>query len=100
LCLPGGGASGALFQVAALAAFERCLQGFDAGACAGYVGSSSGASLAAVLAAGKDVQRLYRALLDPADDYFPLERKHILHTDLVEWRRRLESALLTLGQGS
>jgi NTE family protein len=100
LCLPGGGAPGVMFQIAALAALEHCLEGFEGANCHSYVGTSSGASVAAALAAGKDVQRIYRALLDPADDYFPLERKHVLRTDLGEWRRTFETAVRALGHGS
>lgn len=96
LCLPGGGAMGALYQVGALAAFEDAVEGLDPNSFDLYVGSSSGASLAAVLAAGVPIQRLYRALLDPADVYFGIERKHLLRIDLSEWRRTLLTALAAL----
>lgn len=88
-----------MFQIAALAALEDGLAGFEGNDCNSYVGTSSGASLAAALAAGKDVQRVYRALLDPADDFFPLERKHILRMDLSQWRRPIEALVRTIGQG-
>lgn len=96
LCLPGGGAMGALYQVGALAAFEDAVEGFDANSFDVYVGASSGASLCAALSAGVPVQRLYRAFLDPADVYFGLERKHLLRIDLGEWRRTLLTALSAL----
>ena len=94
--LPGGGAMGALYQVGALAAFEDAVEGIDPNSFDIYVGSSSGASLSAVLAAGVPVQRLYRAFLDPADVYFGIERKHLLRIDLSEWRRTLLTALAAL----
>jgi NTE family protein len=100
LCLPGGGAMGALYQVGALAAIEDAVEGFDANSFDLYVGSSVGASLSATLAAGLPVQRLYRAFLDPADVYFGLERKHLLRIDLAEWRRTLLSALSALGHAA
>lgn len=100
LCLPGGGAPGAMFQIGALAALEHRLEHFRANAFDIYVGTSSGASVAAALAGGREVQRLYRALLDPADDYFPLERRHILQTDLAEWKRTVRTAVRALGRGS
>jgi predicted acylesterase/phospholipase RssA len=56
--------------------------------------------VAAALAGGRSIQRIYRAILDPADDYFPLERRHLLRTDLGEWRRTLVSAWAALRQGS
>ncbi len=97
LCLPGGGAMGALYQIGALAAIEDAVEGFDANSFDVYVGGSGGASLAAALAAGLPVQRLYRAFLDPVDPYFGLERKHLLRIDLTEWRRTLLSALSAIG---
>jgi predicted acylesterase/phospholipase RssA len=83
-----------------MAALQDCLVGFEGNDCHTYVGSSSGANLAAALAAGKDVERIYRAFLDPADDFFPLERKHILRADLGQLRRTIESLLRIIGQGS
>jgi predicted acylesterase/phospholipase RssA len=100
LCLPGGGAPGAMFQIAAIAALEQCIEGFEGGACEIYVGTSSGANLAAALAAGTETQRIYRAFLDPADDFFPLERKHILRMDLAQWGKTIEALVRTIGHGS
>ncbi len=89
-----------MFQIAALAALEHALEGFDCSGFDTYVGTSSGASVAAALAAGQSVQRIYRAFLDPADDYFSLERRHILKMDLAEWRRTIQTAARALGHGS
>ena len=100
LCLPGGGASGAIFQIGALAALEDTLDGADAGGFALYVGSSGGASVAAALAGGLPVQRIYRAFLDPADVYFGLERRHLLRFDFGEWRRVLPALVGVLGEGA
>jgi predicted acylesterase/phospholipase RssA len=100
LCLPGGGASGAIFQIGALAALEDTLEGADAGGFALYVGSSGGASVAAALAGGLPIQRIYRAFLDPADVYFGLERKHLLRFDFGEWRRVLPALVSVLGEGA
>jgi predicted acylesterase/phospholipase RssA len=36
------------------------------------------------LAGGLSIQRMYRALLDPADDFFPLSRNHLLRIDVAE----------------
>lgn len=89
LCLPGGGVTGAMYQIGALAALEDVVQGFQANDLGLYVGTSSGASVAAALAGGIPVQRMYRALLDPADVFFPLERRDLLRVDLGEWARAL-----------
>ena len=92
LSLPGGGLSGALYQVGALAALADGIEGLeDVGV---YVGHASGAILAAALAGGISADRLYRALLDPADPFFPLERRHLLAPDVTEWERTIRTAWL------
>ena len=91
--LPGGGITGGLYQLGALAALEDCVEGFHANALHGYVAVGSGAVVGAALAGGLEVQRLYRALLDPADNFFQLERRHIIRIDLGEWRRTFGAAI-------
>jgi len=100
LCLPGGGATGAMFQIGALAALEDGIEGVHAHELDLYVGTSSGATVAATLAGGRPVERSYRAFLDPADVYFPLERKHIFRMDFAEWRRTIVSAASALRHGT
>ncbi len=90
--LPGGGITGALYQLGALAALEDEVPGFHANQLSGYVAVGSGAVAASALAGGLEVQRLYRALLDPADNFFPLERRHLIQIDLGEWRRTFGAA--------
>jgi NTE family protein len=100
LCLLGGGAMGAMFQIGALAALEDSLEGFQASSFDLFLGSSAGASVAAALAGGLPVQRIYRAFLDPADVYFGLERGHLLRADMAEWRRTVVSAISALRHGA
>ncbi len=85
LSLPGGGVSGALYQIGAVAALEDALGSMAR--VEGYVGHAGGSILAAALAGGVAPTRLYRAVLDPADPYFPLERHHVLALDIAEWRQ-------------
>ncbi len=85
--LPGGGITGGLYQLGALAALEDGVEGFRANALEGYLAVGSGAVLAASLAGGLETQRMYRALIDPADTFFALERRHLLVIDVGEWRR-------------
>lgn len=99
LCLGGGGVVGAMYQIGVLAALEDAVEGLEAHGFDVYVAASSGSSVAAALAGGRSIQRIYRAILDPADDYFPLERKHLLRTDLAEWRRTFVSAGKALRHG-
>ncbi|MDX2055264.1 MAG: patatin-like phospholipase family protein [Polyangiaceae bacterium] len=100
LCLPGGGTSAAMFQVGALAALEDGIEGFDANAFDLYIGTSSGATVAAPLAGARSIQRIYRAVIDPADPYFGLETKHLLRADFGEWRRTLVSGLGAMKHGA
>ena len=100
LCLLGGGAMGAMFQIGALAALEDTVEGFLSNDFDLFLGSSAGASVAAGLAGGLPIQRLYRAFLDPADVYFGLERGHLLRVDMAEWRRTVVSAVLALRHGA
>jgi predicted acylesterase/phospholipase RssA len=70
-----------------LAAIEDRVEGFQAGRFDVFVGTASGATVATALAGGLSVQRMYRALLDPADDFFPLQRNHLLRIDVAELLR-------------
>lgn len=99
LCLPGGGMTGAMYQIGALAALEDGVRGIDAQSFSVYIGSSSGATVAASLAGGSTVERIYRALLDPVDNFFPIERGHIFRMDLDEWNRMLGTGWVALRHG-
>jgi NTE family protein len=96
LCLPGGGFTGALYQIGALAALGDGIEGASGQGFSVYLGSGTGATVAAALAGGANVDRLYKALLDPADPFFPLERRHILQIDLYEWRRAFETGWVAI----
>lgn len=89
-----------MFQIGALAALEDCFEGVAATQFDLYVGTASGATVAAALAGGLPVTRLYRALLDPADNFFPLERSHILRFDWQEWRRTISTGFGALFHGA
>jgi NTE family protein len=96
LCLPGGGFTGALYQIGALAGLGERMHGVSGSALSLYLGSGTGATVAAALAGGIDVDRVYKALLDPADPFFPLERSHILQLDVHEWRRTVETGWVAI----
>lgn len=82
-----------MYEVGCLAALEDVFEDFRACDFDVVVATSSGASVAAVLAGGFPALRLYRALLDPADDFFPLKRNHLLRLDGREWRRVAKSVV-------
>ncbi len=87
LCLGGGGILGAAHQVGCLAAIEDEIPGFAARGFDVVVGSASGATVALALAGGIPANRIYRALLDPSDDFFALQRHHLVRLDGEELRR-------------
>jgi NTE family protein len=93
LCLCGGGVTGAMYEVGCLAALEDFFEGFYASDFDVYVGSGTGSSVAVALAGGLRAGRLYRALLDPADDFFSLKRNDIFGLDTNEWRRVLGAVI-------
>jgi NTE family protein len=93
LCLCGGGVTGAMYEVGCLAALEDFFGDFYACDFDAYVGTGAGASVAVALAGGLRAGRLYRALLDPADDFFLLRRQHMFGFDSGEWRRVLGAVL-------
>jgi NTE family protein len=96
LSLCGGGMAGTVYQLGCLAALEDACPGLSCNAFETYVGTRGGALLAAALAGGISVERMYRAALDPADDFFPLERRHLLRFDTAEWKRLVASATQAL----
>ena len=100
LCLPGGGSTGAMYQIGALAALQDGIGGLDTNDFDLYVGTSTGAPVAAMLAGGRPINRIYRAILDPADDYFPLDRRDVLRSDRKEWRRMVTTALYAFAHGT
>jgi NTE family protein len=93
LVLGGGGITGAMYSVGCLAALEEHFDGFSCADFDVFVGSSSGSTLATVLAGGFPATRLYRAMLDPSDDFFPLKRNHVLRLDGHEVRRVATSVI-------
>ncbi len=82
LCLCGGGATGAAYEIGVLAALESALPGFSVQQFDIIIGTSAGSLVAALLAAGVPIQRLYRAVVDN-DEFFRIERKDIYQ---VDWR--------------
>jgi NTE family protein len=97
LCLCGGGVTGAMYEVGCLAALEDFFQGFYACDFDAFVGTGAGSTVAVALAGGLRAGRLYRALLDPADDFFPLRRQHMFGFHSDEFRRVL-STLVSAGR--
>lgn len=87
LCLAGGGITGAMYEVGVLAALDEAFEDLSVNGFDVYVGAASGSVVATGLAAGIPAARMYRALLDPMDDFFPLQRQHLMQLDAKEVRR-------------
>jgi len=91
LCLCGGGITGGMYELGALAALDDFFVGeplgpdgraFSVNAFDVYVGTSAGALLAAVLAGGMPIRKLFRAILDDDQKMLPARRTDIFRFDV------------------
>ncbi len=82
-----------MYEVGVLAALEDAIEDFQCADFDVFIGASSGACVATALAGGISAQRMYRALLDPADDFFPLQRQHLMRIDIKEIQRMFSTAI-------
>ena len=83
LCLCGGGATGAAYQVGVLAALEAMIPGFRTSDFEVIVGTSAGSLVGALLAAGVPATRLYHSITTE-DDFFRIQRSDVYQLDLRE----------------
>lgn len=90
LILCGGGISGAYYEVGVLKAIEEFIEpemsitDFDL-----YIGTSAGASIAAFLTQGIRAERLYSALENENDPYFPIKREKVYKFDFWGWTKTI-----------
>jgi predicted acylesterase/phospholipase RssA len=88
LCLCGGGITGGMYEIGALAALDDFFAardgapGFSLNDLDIFVGTSAGSFLATTLAAGIQVRRLFRAVLDDDDSFMPVRRHDLYRVDL------------------
>lgn len=88
LCLCGGGITGAMYEIGALAALDDF---FAAGAPGGqpfdstrfdiYIGTSAGSFVATALCAGIPPRRLLHGVMTPREDLLPARRSDIIRVD-------------------
>jgi NTE family protein len=97
ICLCGGGITGALFEVGVLAGFADVLGEAAANAFDVYVGSSAGATVASVLSQGVKPERMFHALCDPADPFFPVRRADVYGPEPRSWMASLLRCRLPAG---
>src|SRR3954469_24732753 len=90
LCLCGGGITGGMFEIGALAALDDFFapaagedtRSFSVNDFDVYVGTSAGAFLATVLASGMPIKRLFRGILDDDRSVLPANRTDIFRFDM------------------
>ncbi len=88
LALAGGGPLGLIYEVGAIRALDECLEGLDLQALHVYVGVSSGAVVAATLAAGVSSAQMCRLYIGEASEG-GVDPAIFLRPALEEYARRL-----------
>jgi len=90
LCLCGGGITGGMYEIGALSALDDFFapvaddsaRAFSVNQFDVYVGTSAGSFVAATLAAGVPVRRMFRAVHDDDQSFFPGSRADIYRFDV------------------
>src|SRR6266540_1959443 len=79
LCLCGGGITGAVYELGALTALNQFFVDFDTSRFDMYLGTSAGALMVTMMAAGLQPSAIARSIMDPnADEQFmPVARGNI-----------------------
>ncbi len=80
LCVCGGGATGAAWEIGALAGLEAAIPGFRVRDFDILIGSSAGALVASLLATGVSPTRLFHSLTS-GDGYFDVRRTDVFRVD-------------------
>ena len=98
IALAGGGPLGGIYEIGALAALEEALLGIKLTECDVYVGVSSGAFVAAVLANGFSPSQIHAMFILGLSQYDPFAPDLLLRPALGEFARRMARIpqLLTL----
>lgn len=89
ICFCGGGITGALYEVGALAALDqlfdpRAEKPFDTNSFDVFVGTSAGAFLATVLAGGIRAPRMLSSVLADDPTFFPIRRTDVYRSDISQ----------------
>ncbi len=91
LALAGGGPVGAVYEIAALCALQDALEGIDFAALDVYVGVSSGAFVASMLANGFTPGNLREILIENTSQAHPIEPSVFLSPSTAEFASRAAS---------
>jgi NTE family protein len=89
IALAGGGLLGGIYEIGALAALERALRGVTLTECDVYVGVSSGAFVAAVLANGFAPSQMHAMFILDRSQHDPFEPDLLLRPAFGEFGRRM-----------
>ena len=89
IALAGGGPLGGIYEIGALAALEEALLGIKLTECDVYVGVSSGAFVAAVLASGFSPSQIHAMFILGVSQYDPFAPDLLLRPAFGEFARRM-----------
>ncbi|HTZ66659.1 MAG TPA: patatin-like phospholipase family protein [Roseiarcus sp.] len=92
IALAGGGPLGGIYEIGALAALEQTLRGVKLAQCDVYVGVSSGAFVAALLANGFAPGEMYDMLIPDRSPVDPFAGDLLFRPAFGEFARRMASA--------
>lgn len=98
LALAGGVIEGGFYEVGVLCALQEAVEGLDCTDLDVYVGISSGAVLASMLANGVEPRTLSRAILSQADPVLNIDPDFLFTPALGEYARRVGKIPSTVAQ--
>jgi NTE family protein len=100
LCLCGGGITGAVYELGVLTALNRFFVDFDTARFDMYIGTSAGALMVTMMAAGLKPAAIAQSIMDPkADEQFmPVARSNIYQVDPREIAKVVRDVTLILGR--
>jgi NTE family protein len=99
LCLCGGGITGAVYELGVLTALETFFVDFDASKFDMYLGTSAGALMATMMAAGQRPAEIARSIMDPRApaSVMPTARSDIYRVDKKEMLKLLRDVTKIVG---
>jgi NTE family protein len=100
LCLCGGGITGAVYELGVLTALNQFFVDFDTSRFDLYLGTSAGALMVTMMAAGLQPAAIARSIMDPdaAEQFMPVARGNIYKIEPREIARVTRDVVLILGR--
>jgi predicted acylesterase/phospholipase RssA len=100
LCLCGGGITGAVYELGVLTALNRFFVDFDTSRFDMYLGTSAGALMVTMMAAGLKPDEIARSIMDPKADeaFMPVSRSNIYKIEPREIAKIVRDVTVILGR--